>query len=226
MDWCVLWARAVAVGSIAFSLGVAGHVMADGLLPGPLLLGSLLALSVLLSVPMLNRPASRLRLVAMMMGGQTLIHLALSVSAGHTGDRPAPAAGHTAATGLRTLPVVDGHRLGSLQDAYQGMSGQPSSMAPTLPVGHLINDMSAHAPMMVAHLAAAALVGLWLAYGERCLWTLIALAGRRILSRTWTLVPHGPRVSRVNPGHDVPTLRAPQWQVAGSPLRGPPALSC
>ena len=40
---------------------------------------------------------------------------------------------------------------------------------PTLPVGHLVSDLSAHAPMMVVHLVAAALVGLWLAHGERCL---------------------------------------------------------
>ena len=61
---------------------------------------------------------------------------------------------------------VDGRRVGSLQDAYLGTPDGP--VTPVLP-GHLIGDLQAHAPMMVVHLAAAALVGLWLAHGERLL---------------------------------------------------------
>ena len=43
VDACVLWARALIVGSLAFFLGVVGHVTADGLLPGPAFLTALLA---------------------------------------------------------------------------------------------------------------------------------------------------------------------------------------
>src|SRR3712207_8594820 len=40
-------------------------------------------------------------------------------------------------------------------------------------VHHLIEDMTGpHAAMAVGHVAAAALVGLWLAAGERALWRL------------------------------------------------------
>ena len=46
---------------------------------------ALLAISVLLSAPMLSRPASTLRIVAMLVGGQTLLHLVLSLTAGHAG---------------------------------------------------------------------------------------------------------------------------------------------
>jgi hypothetical protein len=227
MDPCVLWARAFAAGSIAFLLGVVGHVMAAGLLPGPLFLTALLAMSVLLSVPVLNRPVGRLRLVALMVGGQTVIHLVLSVTSGHAGDRAATSSAATGPTGLRSLPVVDGHRVGSLQDAYQGMSGQPSSLAPTLPVGHLINDMSAHAPMMTAHLVAAALVGLWLARGERCLWTVLALTGRRIVAAVVLFLPVSLTASS-RPAYTVDrVLAGPRslWLVRPDSRRGPPLLT-
>ena len=97
------------------------------------------------------------------------------------------------------------------------------ALAPTLPVGHLIDDLSAHAPMMAAHLAVAALVGLWLGYGERCLWTLIALTGRRILAAAWALRPVARRPAR--PAVDA--VRAPAgplsvWLVRPDSRRGPP----
>jgi hypothetical protein len=225
VDACVLWARALVVGSLAFFLGVVGHVTADGLLPGPAFLATLLAMSVLLSAPMLSRPASSVRLVAMLVGGQTLLHLVLSLSAGHAGDR-ATSAGAAPSRAAGNLPVLDGRRVGSLQDAYTGASDQHGALAPSLPVGHLIDDLSAHAPMMAAHLAVAALVGLWLGYGERCLWTLLALTGRRILAAAWAL---GPVVATLR----VPALeagRAPAgprsvWLVRPDSRRGPPFLA-
>ena len=70
VDTLVLWARASLVGLLAFGLGVVGHVTADGLLPSPMFLVVLLVFSVLLSVPMLNRPASSLRIVAMLVVGR------------------------------------------------------------------------------------------------------------------------------------------------------------
>lgn len=230
VDALVLWARASVVGLLAFGLGAVGHVMADGLLPSPLLLAGLLGLSILLSVPMLNRPASSLRLVTMVVAGQTFIHLVLTVTAGHRGAGSAPGAGRATSGvggGLRELPVVDGHRVGSLQDAYQGMSDQPTSLAPTLPVGHLINDLSAHAPMMAVHLAAAVAVGLWLGYGERCLWTMLALTGRRVLAavRALTAVPTTPRPNLASAVHAEPDLRAARWQMRPDSRRGPPLLA-
>ena len=54
-------------------------------------------------------------------------------------------------TGLTQLPVVDGRRVGSFQDAFLGTSSQPAT-TPTVPIHHLVADLSAHAPMMVAHL--------------------------------------------------------------------------
>ena len=224
VDACVLWARALLVGSLTFFLGVVGHVTADGLLPGPALLTVLFVMAVLLSAPMLIRPASSLRITALLVGGQTLLHLVLSVTAGHAGDRSA-ATTATRGVPLESLPVVDGRRLGSLQDAYDGAADQPGALAPTLPVGHLIDDLAAHAPMMAAHLVVAALVGLWLGYGERCLWTLVALTGRRILAAAWALRPVAvtPRV-RVVDADRAPAGPLSVWLVRPDSRRGPPVL--
>ena len=65
IDSYVLWLRALLVAGVAFFIGVAGHVTAEGLLPGPVTLAVLFAFAVLLSAPLLSRPASRLRLVVM-----------------------------------------------------------------------------------------------------------------------------------------------------------------
>lgn len=60
-------------------------------------------------------------------------------------------------------------------------------------VEHLSEDLTwAHAPMMLAHLAAATLTGLWLAYGERTLWNLVRLLAT--VARFVLLVLHLPRL--------------------------------
>ncbi|MEO6511803.1 MAG: hypothetical protein ABIO16_12475 [Nocardioides sp.] len=154
VDAALLWGRAVIVGLIAFGLGVLGHISADGLLPRPLFLVAMAVGSVLFGGPMLAQRASTLRLVVLVVGGQTVTHLCLSMTAGHAGDpRPARSAyldGYAA-----SLPVVDGHRVGSLLDAYRAAVEPARSSTPALS-GHLIADLSAHAPMMAAHLVASA----------------------------------------------------------------------
>ncbi|MGB0101510.1 MAG: hypothetical protein WBP61_14630 [Nocardioides sp.] len=224
IDACVLWARAAIVGCVAFLLGVVGHVSAEGLLPGPVLLVALLTASVLLSVPLLDRQASPVRLVALLVGGQVAIHVLLTATAGHVGDRVAATSG--AGGSLAQLPVVDGRRTGSLQQAYEGMGGASHSAAPALPLGHLVDDLSAHAPMMAAHLAAAAVVGLWLAYGERCLWAVLALTGRRVLAVALLLVPVVLPATRLVATVDrTPRLPRVRWHLSPQLRRGPPLLA-
>ena len=189
VDASALWLRALFAGSFAFFLGLAGHVMANGLLPGTAFLTVLYAGTVVVSLPFLARPASRLRMLLLMVGGQTFIHLSLTLTAGHVGDpRPGPSTALPHDTGMGSLPVVDGHRVGSFQDAFVGTSAQPAT-TPTLPIHHLVADLSAHAPMMVAHLVAAALVALWLAHGERCLFTVLAVTAGLVLNLVRRVLP-------------------------------------
>jgi hypothetical protein len=179
----VLWGRAALVGLLTTGLGIAGHVSADGLLPGPAVLVGLALAMVLLGLPVLAREASRLRLVCLTVGGQTVTHLVLAVSAGHRGDVAGPAAARPTPThSAPTLPTENGRRVGSLQDAFQPTGGASSHSGGLAVPGHLVQDLSDHAPMMAAHLVVAALVGLWLAHGERVFWTLVRTTAGGLLS--------------------------------------------
>jgi hypothetical protein len=222
LDARLRWLRALVAGSVAFFLGVAGHVTADGLLPGPAGLALLLAVSVVVALPLLGRRVSSVRTVTLLAGGQAFIHLALTLSGGHVGD-PRSAHTPTAPHGLTPLPTVDGRRVGSLQDAYLGTP--TDSVTPVLP-GHLVGDLQAHAPMMAVHLLAAALVGLWLAHGERLLLAVLTLTGRRLSALVRLVVPVGvPAASSAS----YVSLRSPAgprsaWLARPHSRRGPPPL--
>ena len=130
----VLWVRAVFAGSFAFVLGLAGHAVGDGPVPGPALLVVLFALTVVACVPLLRRPASAPRMLILQVGGQSFIHASLVLSVGHPSVAPG---------GLLQVDV--------LAD-------------------------------LCGHLVAAALVAVWLAHGERRVFTALQLAARRLLT--------------------------------------------
>lgn len=77
----------------------------------------------------------------------------------------------------------------------------PSSLSGFLAhaAGHLAEDLTpAEAPMALAHLVAAALVGLWLARGERVLWSLLRLlagVARTALALPSQMRPAAPSLS-------------------------------
>ena len=214
----LLWCRAALVAAVTCFVGVAGHVMADGLLPGPHVIVALVVATTLLAAPALARPASAVRLTALIGGGQAFVHLVLSGVAGHRGqDHAAPAVADRADL---AVPVVDGRRVGSLLDAYQ--AGRGSTRITTGGTGAL-DELVAHAPMMAAHLVAAALVALWLAHGERCLWTVLALAAGVLLLVLAPPVP-APAPTRVR---TTPVRRDPvavRLLARSVVRRGPPAL--
>jgi hypothetical protein len=174
------WCRALLLAAVAMAAGVAGHLGADGLMPGRAALVVLFLTCAVGAACFLGRPASRLRVVLLLIGGQTFIHGGLTALAGHRGDPPlvrTPVAAHLAAT-----PGA-GRRVGSLLDQFNAVApgarpGQRVELAVPYPVQHLLADLTgAHAAMAVAHLTAAVVVGLWLAMGERALWTVLRLAG-------------------------------------------------
>ena len=217
----LLWVRATVVGALAVFLGVAGHTTADGLLPGATALALLGVAAVLSCVPLLARPASTLRLVGLMVGGQAVIHLVLTLGAGHVGDASRSTVGGSG-PGPAGLPEVAGRRIGSLQEAYD-VPAHVSSATPALPA-HLVSDVTSHAPMMSLHLLAAVLVGLWLAAGERALWRFLAMTGRRlVLAALLLLPPLAPAATGRAPAAAGP-VHAPLFLLRSRPLlqRGPP----
>lgn len=169
------WGRAALLSAVALTAGAAAHVQADGLLPGPGVLVALVALGTLASAPLLRRPGSTRRIVVLLVAGQSVVHMALAVTAGHRGDPVTRAVERT------PVPVGSGSRTGSFFDvAYASRVGDQAGggLSVPAPVLHAFTDVTAHPTMALAHLVAAAVCGWWLAMGERALWRLLDLAAR------------------------------------------------
>ena len=237
------WCRAVLLATMALAAGVAAHLGADGLMPARRDLVILFLVCATAGAFFLGRPASRLRVVLLLVAGQTFIHGGLTALAGHRGDPPlvrVPAAAPVVPD-FRTASGAGG-RVGSLLDQFY--AGQPGlatgervQLAVPHPVQHLLADLTgAHALMAVGHLAAAVVVGLWLAMGERALWTVLTLAGELVVRTLEPLVRWLGAVGatqlvgtalRDALRRVLPTRRVlpPAWQRAlsrTSVLRGPP----
>ena len=199
----LLWSRAALLAVVVLAVSVLGHVSADGLLPGPVALLALLALTTVVSARFLTRQASALRLVALLAGGQVVVHGMLTLLAGHRSDGSAALSAGGAARGASadaTGFVFDGRQVertgsyvdqvaamqsGAALDSATGGSGDTvvSSLA------HLVEHLAAqNVAMLLAHLAVVAVLGLWLAVGERALWTVLTLTTSRVVGAVAGLV--------------------------------------
>lgn len=177
------WTRAGLLAAVALVSGIVAHASMGGLLPGPVALAALFAVSTAMVAPLLGRPASSLRVVLLVMAGQTFVHGTLTALSGHRGDPPLrPATTAPSFTPPLPVPTGPGRRGSYYELAYAQQHPGTGHVALTVPapVQHLLADMTGpHAAMAVAHLAAAAVVGAWLAVGERALWTILALVADR-----------------------------------------------
>jgi hypothetical protein len=201
---------------VALTAGSVAHLSADGLMPGPWSLVALLVLGTMASAPLLAEQLSTRRVVVLVMAGQTAVHIALTAMAGHAGERM-PAAPAPVAPAPVTPQPPSGARVGSLYDQLMPPPTATQLRAPDWAL-HLAHDLSpAHVPMALAHLAAAAVVGLWLASGERALWTVIRLGIPQPVPGPCR-VPVLPRLAVLSPEA---ARRTPpvSWSL---PRRGPP----
>lgn len=181
----VVWGRALLLGSVGFGAGAVSHGLGDGHFPGVGTLTMVWAACVLVCAVFLIGRAGVVRLTLLVLGGQTAVHAALSVLAGHRGEgAPAPA----------TVPLVDGSTTGRPERFHD----QYEVLVETLPagqghdwLGHQIDHFTAQGPAMIAaHLGGAIVVGLFLAVGENALWRLLLLMAARARVRVcaWQLV--------------------------------------
>lgn len=191
--WVLRAVRALVLSAVALGLAFVAHVSAGGVRPDTWTIVVLLGICALGSSVWLGREASRLQILLLLMGGQTLLHGAMTVTSGNAGDH------------------------GTVMTTLQ----------------HLFEELTlAHAPMTLAHLAAAALTGLWLAHGERALWDLIGLAAHATRRAVLSLaVPHvcGVRLSGSHPPAASFLVAAPICQVFLCDThvrRGPPVVFC
>lgn len=197
----LLWARAALLATVVVTASVVGHVSADGLLPGPVAMAGLLAAATVASALFLTHQASPLRLVSLLVAGQAAIHGVLTLLAGHGADA-GPGSVRAA-----SMPAVSGgavtERSGSYFDQVGAMhaasleqltasasAGGAAGHAAGHTVGHgaaqagwshLVEHLAGQSPaMLLAHLVVVAALGLWLALGERALWTVLVLSTTRL----------------------------------------------
>lgn len=199
----MVWGRAVVLGAAVLGTGVASHVAGGGYLPGAWALVALFALTAWVASRLLTVRATPLGLVALVVAGQTAVHAALSVFAGHRGAPGLTAA--PASTGMSTglptsTPISDVPRTGALHDLYaaslagsahDAAIGSHSSGLGGGWVSHQLDHLVAQGPAMVlAHLGGAVALALFLAVGEGALWRLLLVvaARRHVQLSTWRLV--------------------------------------
>jgi len=212
------WMRALTLASVLVATGVAGHAAADGAVPAPLLLAVLFVGATLVLAPVLGSPISSLRVAVLVVGGQSLLHVCLSVLA-------------TNPTGRSGAGMVMPHGSAGSSSMPAGMvHGSAASGEASLAwVG------SAHLGMLLAHLVAGLFLGLWLAAGERAAWTLLLLAARPVTEAFFVLLNATTVLAAVSVGWTRGS-QAPGWareRVPGSPActvhclsrRGPPRVS-
>lgn len=205
--------RAGLLAAVVTAAGSIAHASGGGEMPG---WASLLALYVALTAAcaaVLGREATARWLVALTVGGQVVVHGALAGLAGH-------------ASASSTAPsMAHGPHGGMVHPASPGAA--PGWLT------HGVEDAVAHPAMAALHLLAAAAVGLWLAVGERALWTLVRLArctardslGRAVeaLGLLPVVLRRVPRAVGVRAVAVDPLPLLPVWS-RGPARRGPPPV--
>ena len=212
--------RALILASVLFSTGLAGHASAGGVTPAGSALIPLFTLTVLFVAPFVGAPIGPARAVALLIGGQGVLHGALQLLGGSN------MAAATAMCGADTR--VAAMRSGTSSHLMTHAGGHASHDCATSLIagGHLV--------MLLAHLAAAVVVGVWLAAGERALWTVLTFTARRVIDgwRTATAVARdgigaavvSPSVSQPDGGPSRVVHRS-VWASSVAARRGPPVTA-
>jgi hypothetical protein len=140
----VRWARACLFAGVGLMAGTVAHVGAGGLMPSPIAVIVVLAVTAGVGYLLLGTRASAVRVLLVLVGAQTFAHGAFSLLAGHRGEGH----GHSA---------HDGHHApGAALEAVRHFAEQDPLM-------------------VVAHLLATGVLGLWLAWGERAFFVAVML---------------------------------------------------
>ncbi|MFB8748522.1 hypothetical protein [Streptomyces parvulus] len=221
--WCCRATRAAVFAAVCVLLAVLGHVlMSDASVPWWSLVAALGATGGA-AWCLAGRERGVLAVSSVVMAAQTALHQWFSYAQRLTvppagGTNGASDAGHTAAMA---------HLGHAMHPAAHGGSAAPPTGAVDSMTGfaQVMEAMSASG-MLAAHLLAALLSGLWLAYGERAAFRVLrAVAG--LLAAPLRLLlalpvpPHRPRVAprRAGDAHRPPRLLL----VHAITSRGPPA---
>jgi len=213
-DAVLRWMRALTLPSVLFTSALAGHAAGGGVIPrGPVLI-PLFLLTVVAVIPFARTPARPAVVVALLVGGQGLLHTALQLLSGTAvpatvmcgADMGAAAVSSPSSCHLMTHSSTASHDFAM----------------PLISGGHFV--------MVLGHMAAAVVAGVWLAAGERALATVLVLAALPLVNawRTVTAVVSGGVGVMIGSylrllGWALPcAVRRLEWAAGAVSRRGPP----
>ena len=213
------WVRALTLASVLFISALAGHTAAGGVMPAASVLVFLFVITLVAVAPLVGALLSPARIVALLIGGEAVLHAALEFLSRST---VMSAMGGTAANPAAMLSPTSCH-----------LMMQPTSAMPYGSGTSLLSD--GHVIMLLAHMAAAVVAWMWLVAGERVFWNLLRLAARPVAG-AWQAVVAVVRgaVGTILISHPRPqpcwdqrrTVCGLLWAAGAVCRRGPPALCC
>lgn len=209
------WVRALTLALVLLVSGCVGHGAAGGAAPPMALLVPLLLIAAVAVAPFVERPVATGRVAVLLLVGQGVLHVVLQVVAGST---------------------VSGRPGGSM--GYQGVAMTHAMAGGAAVTPYPVTLFTgAHLGMLLTHVVAAMVVGVWLAAGERAVWMLLEVAALPLVE-VWRAVRDAARRLAATAGTalavagPVPTLRwdcgpfvrTPVWSAGSVLRRGPPRL--
>ncbi|MFJ4203950.1 hypothetical protein ACIP2Y_30540 [Streptomyces sviceus] len=203
--WCSRTVRAAVFAAVCVLLAALGHVLMSGAPVPSWTLAAGLAVTGCAGWCLAGRERGLPLIVAVVVGAQTALHSAFSLA------QPT-----TAAQDMGGMHMESMHMSGmdSLDAAPAGTSSGVGALSFLVPFG-----------MYAAHLLAALLTGLWLAYGERAAFRILRAVGARLVAPLRLLLalpstPHRPRLRVRRPR----SQRAPRLLLLVHAIthRGPP----
>jgi hypothetical protein len=214
------WVRALTLPSVLFTSALAGHAAGNGAIPSTSALVPLFVLTVVAVGPFTGAPIRPARAVVLLLVGQGLLHAALQMLGGTTVTATTAMCGM--GTGAAPVPAPASCHL----MMHPGAAMSQGSALSLMGSGHLV--------MLLAHLAAAVVVGVWLAAGERAFWPVLRLAVRPVVD-AWGTVTDAARggvgdvvvtCPRLQPGWGLRcAVRGSVWVAGVVSRRGPPSAS-
>jgi hypothetical protein len=164
--------RALTLPSVVFASGLVGHIAGGGSIPTGSVLVALFVLTAVAVAPLATAPLRPAATVALLIGGQGLLHAGLELLSSAAVPAPTVMCGPSMGA-MAAAPTTSCHVM------MHGAAASPGPAMRVLSGGHLV--------MVLGHIAAAIVVGLWLAAGERVLWMLLGLGMRPVVD-AWRTV--------------------------------------
>ncbi|MFI9250972.1 hypothetical protein [Streptomyces sp. NPDC053069] len=172
--WCSRTVRAAVFAAVCVVLAALGHVLMSGRDVPPWALAAGLAGTGVVGWCLTGRERGPWLIVPLVVAAQTALHSAFSLAQSAAGTSPSTAPRHAG------MAMGTGMDMGSVPMDSMDMGHMGHMPMGTMPhMGHSMDGGTSSFGMPAAHLLAALLTGLWLAYGEKAAFRILrAVAGR------------------------------------------------